>query len=142
MPNNDLMNLTASLVDKLQNGEPRSGINWSSKVFIHDLPKRLEHSDALAATTHPLILSCPCVGLTHSLSQRRLRSYVSALQATRLALSRTEEACSVNTMCAIYFLWICQVRDTTTGRFVRVYHLQFHRVGSILSARSVSILKG
>lgn len=111
MPNNDSMNLTASLVDKLQTGNPRSGINWSSGIFMHDLPKRLEHSDALSAATHAFTLACPCVEVTYSLMQQRLRSYVFALKATRLALTHTEEACSFSTMCAVYFLWICQVCD-------------------------------
>lgn len=111
MPSNALMKLSASLVDRLQFGNPGSGINWSSGTFIHELPKRLEHSDALVAATHAFILSCPCVGVTYSLSQQRLRSYVSALKATRLALTHSEEACSLDTMCAIYLLWVCQVRD-------------------------------
>lgn len=113
MPSNALTKLSASLVDRLQFGNPGSGINWSSGTFIYDLPKRLEHSDALVAATHAFILSCPCVDATYSLSQQRLRSYVSALKSTRLALTNTEEACSLDTMCAIYLLWVCQVRDLT-----------------------------
>lgn len=76
---------------------------------MDEIPRRTSHSVALAAATEAFMLALPCAETSHTLSQRRLRSYTAALGATRLALLHPTEAYTLNTLCAVYLLWICQV---------------------------------
>jgi hypothetical protein len=129
------MALSMSLVDKIQNRHSRFEINWAHGSFLDDVPRRLSHSQALAAATEAFMLSIPCADVPHTLSRRRLRSYTSALYATRLALSHSVEAYSINTLCAVYLLWICQVRKHAVVRGVVVvvvgggYQVTIYRAG-------------
>lgn len=110
MPSNNLTCLSALLIDKLRTKHLDHDMQWTYGSFIDDVPRRLEHSEALAAATNALMWAHPrTADLSFSISQQQMQSYVAALQATRLALLRPSEAHSVNTMCAIYFLWVCQV---------------------------------
>ena len=109
MPSSPTMAVSMSLVNKIQTRHLRFEINWVHGSFLDEVPRRLSHSQALAAATEAFMLSIPCADLSHTLSRRRLRSYTSALYATRLALSQPVEAYSLNTLCAVYLLWICQV---------------------------------
>lgn len=109
MPSSPAMAVSMSLIDKIQNRHLKFEINWAHGSFLDDVPRRLSHSQALAAATEAFMLSIPCADVPHTLSRRRLRSYTSALHATRLALSNPVEAYSLNTLCAVYLLWVCQV---------------------------------
>lgn len=136
MPSSPAMALSMSLVDKIQNRHSRFEINWAHGSFLDDVPRRLSHSQALAAATEAFMLSIPCADVPHTLSRRRLRSYTSALYATRLALSHSVEAYSINTLCAVYLLWICQVRKHAVVRGVVVvvvvgggYQVTIYRAG-------------
>lgn len=79
---------------------------------MDEIPKRLEHSRALAAAADAFMLATPRTDISYTLSRQRLRSYSAALRATRLALLNRSEAQSPLNMCAIYFLWACQVRGS------------------------------
>lgn len=107
---NDLTSLSALYIDKIRTKHLDCDRSWTYGNFMADVPKRFEHSPALAAATNALMCVHPrATDSSFSLSQRQMQSYVAALQATRLELLRPSEAHSVNTMCAIYFLWVCQV---------------------------------
>jgi hypothetical protein len=109
MPSSPAMAVSMSLIDKIQNRHLRFEINWAHGSFLDDVPRRLSHNQALAAATEAFMLSIPCADVPHTLLRRRLRSYASALHATRVALSNPVEAYSLNTLCAVYLLWVCQV---------------------------------
>ena len=103
------MAVSMSLINKLQNRQSKFEINWAHGSFMDEIPRRTSHSVALAAATEAFMLALPCAETSHTLSQRRLRSYTAALGATRLALLHPTEAYTLNTLCAVYLLWICQV---------------------------------
>lgn len=105
------MAVSMSLINKLQNRQSRFEINWAHGSFMDEIPRRTNHSVALAAATEAFMLALPCTEVSHTLSQRRLRSYTAALGATRLALLHPDEAYTLNTLCAVYLLWICQVSE-------------------------------
>jgi hypothetical protein len=109
MPSSDSTKVTMSLVNKLETRHLRFEINWAHGSFMDDLPRRVGHSEALAAATEAFMLAIPCRDVSYTLSRRRLRSYTAALTATRLALLTPVEAYSLNTLCSVYLLWICQV---------------------------------
>lgn len=119
IPSNNLTSLSALLVDKLRTKHLDFDMQWTYGSFLDDVPKRLEHSEALAAATNALMSAHPrTADPSFSISQQQMQSYVAALQATRLALLRPSEAHSTNTMCAIYFLWVCQVNiQSMSGSF-------------------------
>jgi hypothetical protein len=108
MPSSASTKVCMSFVDKLETRHMRFEFNWALG-FMDDLPRRVGHSEALAAATEAFMLAIPCRDASYTLSRRRLRSYTAALTATRLALLTPVEAYSLNTLCSVYLLWICQV---------------------------------
>jgi hypothetical protein len=121
MPSSASTTVSMSLVNKLETRHLRSEINWTLG-FMDNLPRRVGHSEALAAATEAFMLAIPCRDVSYTLSQRRLRSYTAALTATRLALLTPVEAYSLNTLCSVYLLWICQVPiDPWLRRLLRGY---------------------
>jgi hypothetical protein len=109
MPSSGSTKVSMSLVNKLETRHLRFEINWAHGSFMDDLPRRVGHSEALAAATEAFMLAIPCRDVSYTLSRRRLRSYTAALTAMRLALLAPVEAYSLNTLCSVYLLWICQV---------------------------------
>jgi hypothetical protein len=141
MPSSPAMAVSMSLVNKIQTRHLKFEINWAHGSFLDEVPRRLSHSQALAAATEAFMLSTPCAGVSHTLSRRRLRSYTSALYATRLALSHPVEAYSLNTLCAVYLLWICQVCQYSVVRVVvEGFKVTYHRTGRTRKRIQVSIL--
>lgn len=119
------MAVSMSLVNKLQNRQSRFEINWAHGSFMDDIPKRTSHSVALTVATQAFMLALPCAEVSHTLSLRRLRSYTAALRATRLALLHPAEAYTLNTLCAVYLLWICQVSDVFNKRVHRGHSVTY-----------------
>jgi hypothetical protein len=109
IPNSSSTKVSMSLINKLETRHRRFEINWAHGSFMDDLPRRVDHSEALAAATEAFMLAIPCANVSYTLSRRRLRSYTAALTATRLAILHPVEAYSLNTLCSVYLLWICQV---------------------------------
>jgi hypothetical protein len=74
------------------------------------VPKRLGHSVALDAATEAFVLSLPPTShhRKHPDSSA-LQSYIVALEATRIALADPVQSKSIDTLCAAYFLLVCQV---------------------------------
>lgn len=110
--------LVALLASKLSNKDLRYDLEWAYGPFMVDIPKRLGHSIALDAATRALTLSLPPSPQTRRQpSVGTLHSYTVALEATRLALADPIQSRSTNTLCAVYFLLLCQVwsdLDATT----------------------------
>lgn len=130
MPSSLAMAVSMSLVNKIQTRHSRFEINWARGSFLDDVPRRVMHSPALAVATEAFMLAIPSTEVSHTLSRRRLRSYTSALYATRLALSHPVEAYSMNTLCAVYLLWICQVCSDAVARvIIGGSKLMYHRAG-------------
>lgn len=113
MPRSTSMAVGMSLVSKLKTRHQRFEINWAHGSFMDDIPKRLDHSKALATATEAFMLAIPCAEVSHTLMRERLRAYTAALTATRLALLHPVEAYASNTLCAVYLLWVCQVWIST-----------------------------
>jgi hypothetical protein len=109
MPSSVSMSVSLSLADKIETRHARLDINWAHGTFMDGIPRTLGHSVALAAATAAFMLAIPCEDVSHTLAQRRLRSYTAALTATRLGLLDPVDAYSLNTLCAVYLLWISQV---------------------------------
>lgn len=103
--------LVALMINKLATKDLRYDIEWAYGSFMSDVPKRLGHSTALDAATKALTLALPpSPQARRHASVDVLHSYTVALKATRLALADRVQARSTNTMCAVYFLLLCQVR--------------------------------
>jgi hypothetical protein len=109
MPSSASTKTSMSLVNKLETRHLRFETKYAYGSFMDDLPRRVGYSEALAAATEAFILAMPCRSVSYTLSRQRLRSYTAALTATRLALLTPVEAYSLNTLCSVYLLWICQV---------------------------------
>lgn len=118
VPENSSSVVSFLLGDRMQGRKMGFGVHLAHGSFIDDLPRRLAHSEALTAAAEAVIAAMPNWDVSWSLSQWRLRSYTTALKAARLALSHTFEAHSTNTMCAIYLLWICQVRESGDRKII------------------------
>lgn len=113
MPSSTSMAVGLSLVSRLETRHQRFEMNWAHGSFMDEIPKRLDHSKALATATEAFMLAIPCAEVSHTLSRQRLRAYIAALTATRLALLHPVDAFSSNTLCAVYLLWVCQVCTST-----------------------------
>lgn len=116
MPPNAISSLTSLVVNKLQVADLRYNIKWAYGPFVDELPTRLGQSGALdAATRSLLMLSGGSGGHVHSRGSSSVLEYNQALRAIRLAIADPAEAYSLNTLCAIYFLWLHQVCWTCRG---------------------------
>jgi len=112
MPSNALESFTALLVSKVSVKDPRYDVGWAYGPFLSGVPKRLGHSVALDAATEAFVLSLPPV--SHHRKQPDssvLESYIVALEATRIALADPVQSKRVDTLCAAYFLLVCQVSN-------------------------------
>jgi hypothetical protein len=116
MPPNALESLTALMVSKISVKDPRYDVGWAYGPFLAGVPKRLGHSVALDAATEAFVLSLPPT--THHRKHPDpsvLQSYIVALEATRIALADPVQRRNVDTLCAAYFLLVCQDRIGVPG---------------------------
>lgn len=110
IPPNALDSLTALMASKLSVKDPRYDVGWAYGPFLAGVPQRLGHSIALDAATEAFVLSLPPIS-----NHRRqpdssaLESYIVALEATRNALADPVQCKNIDTLCAAYFLLVCQV---------------------------------
>jgi hypothetical protein len=127
MPSSSNESISALMVMKLSIADPRYDIKWAYGPFLDGIPTRLGHSNALDTATRALMLT-----LSLSPDARKnpsagvLCSYSVAIEATRRALSQPEKAQCMMTMCATYFLLLCQVRTTpilSHSRILKRRHL-------------------
>jgi hypothetical protein len=102
--------LTALMVNKISVKDPRYDVGWAYGPFLTGVPKRLGHSVALDAATEAFVLSLPPTSHHRKHPDSSvLQSYIVALEATRIALADPVQSTKVDTLCAAYFLLVCQV---------------------------------
>lgn len=77
--------------------------------FFTDLPRRLGRNRALDASVRALTTSFPSVR-THRCTLDMYKAYGEALGCLRASLDDPATAGSVETLCAVYLVMICQVR--------------------------------
>jgi hypothetical protein len=115
MPPSSNESLSAMMVRRLSISDPRYDIKWAYGAFLDGIPRRLGHSDALDTTTRALMITMSLSrDACKSPSLAVLRSYSVAIEATRRALSHPGKAQCMMTMCATYFLLLCQVCAAVT----------------------------
>ena len=77
--------------------------------FLAEIPRRLGRSEALDASVRSLTTVYPSVH-SHQFTSDMYKSYGEALRHLRAALGDSSTATSVDTLCAVYLVMICQVR--------------------------------
>lgn len=76
--------------------------------FFVELPRRLGRNRALDASARALAASFPSVQ-THQCTPDMYRAYGEAISCLRASLGDPATAGSIETMCAVYLIMICQV---------------------------------
>ena len=76
--------------------------------FFAELPRRLGRNRALDTSVHALTVSFPSVH-THQYTPDMYKAYGEALACLRASLGDPNTAGSVETLCAVYLIMICQV---------------------------------
>ena len=76
--------------------------------FFSDIPRRLGTNEALDASVRALTTAFPSV-YTHRCTPEMYRTYGEALRSLRGCLGDPAMAGSVDTLCAVYLVMICQV---------------------------------
>lgn len=99
--------LTSSFAFNLEVKDPRFDLSCYG-IFLPEVPKRLGSHPALDASASALISAYPCV-YKQEPSREALAKYGRALRVLRLSLDVPDNNKIVETLCAIYFLLICQV---------------------------------
>lgn len=77
--------------------------------FLSHVPSRIGKSDALDASVKALVTTLP-YQYNGQMPPGALVSYVDALKTLRLCLNDSKKALTVETLCAIYLIMICQVK--------------------------------
>ena len=107
VPSNPTSLDTMSLVSALQVTDVRFDLRIYGPFFT-ELPRRLGRNPALDASVHALTVSIPAVH-THQFTPDMFQAYGDALRHLRAALRDPTTAGSVETICAVYLVMICQV---------------------------------
>ena len=103
------MTLT-QFVSALQVLDPRFDLSVYGG-FIHEIPRRLGRKEALDAAVDSLMTTLPLLH-THQQTAESFNKYAKALNALRVCLSDPVKVSSVDTMCALYMIVVCQVGFT------------------------------
>lgn len=108
IPPNSQGSMTALMVNKFSITDLRYDVSWAFGPFIHEIPRRVEHSVALDFAARTFVLSLPPSPHTrrHPGSDV-LENFSAALKETRLALADPIASKSTNTLCAVYLLALC-----------------------------------
>lgn len=106
-PSNETTRLTEEFVSILDVRDLRYSLATYG-LFLFDTPRRMGVSKALDASVKALITSYPTLH-NRQQSLESLSNWVRALNALRCALKDPKQATSMETLCAIYFVYICQV---------------------------------
>ena len=81
-------------------------------AFLRQVPKRLGTNEALDASVGALASAFDCLRLRQA-SPQMLTQYGNALKALRVCMADPVKAQTPETLCAIYFVMICQVSPGT-----------------------------
>jgi hypothetical protein len=109
---NDVTWLANSLISGLEVKDPRYDLACYG-IFIPKIPQRLGTHPALDASASALVCAYPAV-YSRQPSREALTRYGHALRVLRTSLDHPNGDTIVETLCAIYFLLICQVRASQT----------------------------
>jgi hypothetical protein len=77
--------------------------------FLNQIPARLGKNPALDASVGAITAAFPSL-YTQQLPPDAISRYIDALRALRICLQDPATANSVDTLCAIYLILVCQVR--------------------------------
>lgn len=95
------------MVSVLQISDPRYDI-FVFGPFINDIPSRLGTHAALDASADAFASAFSCVH-TRRITPESLAKYAHALRSVQDSLQAPATAYSEQTLCAIYFIMLCQV---------------------------------
>lgn len=107
VPSNRATLNASSLISALQVTDVRFDLRIYGPFFT-ELPRRLGRNRALDSSVHALTVSFPAVH-THQYTSDMFKAYGEALGQLRASLRDPATAASVETMCAVYLIVICQV---------------------------------
>lgn len=107
-PSNQATLDASHFISALQVTDVRFDLRIYGPFFV-ELPRRLGRNRALDASVRALAVSFPSVH-THQYTPDMYKAYGEALGCLRASLSDATTAGSVETMCAVYLIVICQVR--------------------------------
>ena len=103
----DVTWLANSLISGLEVKDPRFDLACYG-TFLPKIPQRLGTHPALDASASALVCAYPAV-YSRQPSREALTKYGHALSVLRTSLDKSSPENVVETLCAIYFLLICQV---------------------------------
>ncbi|KAL4866277.1 hypothetical protein BDV12DRAFT_137797 [Aspergillus spectabilis] len=106
VPSNDTLDITRGFIEVLQVTDIRYDVTWYGP-FLETLPRRIGSSPALDAAIGAVTSAVKAVRTQQNFSDAMSR-YVKGWQALRTCLSDPEQTKSINTVCAIYLMMICQ----------------------------------
>ena len=104
---NDMTWLASSLISGLEVKDPRFDLACYG-TFLPQIPQRLGTHPALDASASALVCAYPAV-YSRQPSREALTKYGHALSVLRTSLNKSSPQNVVETLCAIYFLLVCQV---------------------------------
>lgn len=108
-PSNGSTKLLDAFIEKLQVRDSRYDLCWAYGGLLKEIPKRLGTNAALDASVLAVVTVVSSLG-TKSKSPEVFSRYGAALAALKTSLHDPIAVQSSSTLCAIYLVWICQVR--------------------------------
>ena len=108
-PSSDMTMTTSQLVSALEVLDPRFDLTVYGG-FFRLIPQRLGNNKALDTAVEAVTTTLPMVQSRHQQSPQSYGKYTAALKALRVCLGDPANALSVDTMCALYLIVVCQVR--------------------------------
>jgi hypothetical protein len=106
-PSSEVTMAASRFVSALEVLDPRFDLTIYGN-FIREIPRRLGTNEALDAAVGTLTTALPLVH-TRQRSAELFHKYVVAIRALRLCLGDPVKAASPDTLCALYFIVVCQV---------------------------------
>jgi hypothetical protein len=113
-PSNETTSTLSEFVHKLEVQDIRFDLVWAYGGLLREIPKRLGTNSALDAAVMAMTSTAADLAAGYK-SPEALVRYGSALTALRTCLDNPVTAQSSSTLCAIYLIWICQVRRSTSS---------------------------
>ena len=110
-PTNEHTYRVSTFIDMLNPARGvRYNIAWSYGDYLFEIPNRLGRSEALDAAADALVAACERFSSSKlNRTSSFLEKYVEAVRTLRVCLDDHMQATSVETLCAVMLLLICQV---------------------------------
>ena len=110
-PRSEILAIADALISILQVKDQRYNLSFYGN-FFHDIPKRLGYNLALDTSVKAIITALP-FHHTRVLPAGALAHYVDSLKATRITLNDSVKGRTSDTLCAMYLVLVCSVRETS-----------------------------